>query len=298
MKKNETLLKIEKKLKCTILEEIGSGTFGQVYKVINNNKQEFALKIESNDKKHSILEEEMRLYKNFKNMKGVPEIYWYGTVDNKNILALEILGKTLETLFEECNHSFSLKTVVMIAIQLLERVELIHKKNIIHRDLKPDNFLIGSGNMNQIIHIIDFGLSRQYKLINHIEYNKSSSFKGSLRYSSIRNHKGIEQSRRDDLESIGYILIYFMKGKLPWMGLKTNDLKKRGEEVYTIKRNTSLEVLCEGLPKEFESYMKYCRLLQFKSEPDYNYLRKLFYNIFIQNDFKYDYKFDWITDKK
>ena len=227
-------------------------------------------------------------------MKGVPEIYWYGSIENNNILALELLGKTLEKLFEECGNKFSLKTVIMIAIQFIERLELIHKTNIIHRDLKPDNFLIGNGNMNQIIHIIDFGLSKEYKLKNHIEYGKSASFKGSLRYSSIRNHKGIEQSRRDDLESIGYILIYFIKGKLPWMGLKTNDLKKRGEEVYTIKRNTSLETLCEGLPKEFMSYMKYCRLLQFKSEPDYTYLRNLFYNIFIQNNFKYDYKFDWI----
>ena len=295
---------IEKKLNCKILKKIGSGTFGSVYKVQNKNKQEFALKIETQTTNKNILKDEMLLYKNFKNIKGVPEIFWYGSIENKNILALELLGKTLDNLFEECGNTFTMKTVLMIAIQLIERIETIHTKNIIHRDLKPDNFMIGVGSLDKIIHIIDFGLSVQYKVDidsnqtetngKHIDYCKSNSFAGSLRYSSIRNHKGITQSRRDDLESIGYILIYFMKKKLPWQGLTEKDMKKRASEVYHIKRNTSLDVLCDGLPVAFFNYMKYCRLLQFKAEPNYRYLKTLFYNVFVQYDLKYDYQFDWI----
>ena len=287
---------VESKLKCKIIKKIGSGTFGSVYQVTNKKNQSFALKIEDSNNKTNILEDEMNLYKNFKNVKGVPEIYWFGTIQNKNILALELLDSTLDKLFEKCNFQFSLKTVLMIAVQLIERIQIIHAKGIIHRDLKPDNFLIGCDQMSKVIHIIDFGLSKEYKTENHIEYGKSSSFAGSLRYSSIRNHKGIVQSRRDDLESIGYILIYFLKGKLPWQGLKEKDLKKRGIATYHIKRNTSLEDLCKDIPEEFFKYMKYCRLLEFKSEPDYDYLKKLFFSIFVKKNLKYDYIFDWITD--
>ena len=197
-------------------------------------------------------------------------------------------------LFDFCGKKFSLKTVAMIALQILDRIKVIHDKNILHRDIKPDNFVIGSGKKKNVIYMIDFGLSKFYKKNqDHIVYKKNTNFTGSFRYSSIRNHKGIEQSRRDDLESIGYMLIYFLLGKLPWQGLSGSTKSKRSNNIFNIKRNTSIDNLCKDLPKEFVTYMKYCRLLRFRQRPDYDYLKSLFINIFNENNYKYDDNFDW-----
>merc|ERR1712196_156844 len=194
---------------------------------------------------------------------------------------MDYLGPSLDDLYEFCDSKFSLKTISMIGIQLIKRIETIHLNNIIHRDIKPDNFLIGTGKTKNKIYIIDFGLSKKYleESGEHIEYKKNRSFTGSFRYSSIRNHKGIEQSRRDDLESIGYMLIYFLRGSLPWQGLKGSTKSKRSKNIFNVKRNTSLEQLCKDLPREIYSYMKYCRLLRFTQMPDYKYLRELFASI-------------------
>lgn len=283
---------IEEKIKCKIKKKLGSGTYGDVYQAINQNKNSFALKIESSH--HERLNSEMKIYKQFNNIVGIPDIYWYGTINDKNILALEYLGPTLEKLYDYCDKKFSLKTVLMIACQLIDRIKDIHSKNIIHRDLKPDNFLIGFGVNKSLIYIIDFGLSKYYlNNSRHIRYSKERSLTGSLRYASIRNHKGIEQSRRDDLESIGYILIFFLKGNLPWQGLKENEKYNKNELIYLKKRNTSLEVLCKDIPEQFLTYMKYCRLLEFQAKPDYDYLKKLFLDLFISSNFDVDFKFDW-----
>lgn len=291
---DEILQEIQKKLNCDIKKKLGSGTYGEVYKVENKNKKAIALKIETSSNR---LKQEMELYKNFKNCEGIPQIYWYGEIMKKNILALEYLGPTLEDLFDFCDNRFSLKTVLMIAIQLIDRIKNIHEKNIIHRDLKPDNLLIGFGKNKNIIYIIDFGLSKFYQKSKHIKYSKDRSLTGSLRYASVRNHKGIEQSRRDDLESIGYILIFFLKGKLPWQGLQSTNYSKN-DSIYIKKRNTSLEELCRDLPEEFFKYMKYCRLLQFQSKPDYDYLKKLFIDLFITKEYDNDFLFDWTVKLK
>ena len=214
---------------------------------------------------------------------------------------MDYLGPSLEDLFNFCNKSFSLKTVCMIAIQLLSNIKIIHSKGYIHRDIKPDNFLIGTKKKKNVIYFIDFGLSKKYIDQNNIhrDYIKSSSFTGSFRYSSIRNHKGISQSRRDDLESLGYMFIYFLKKKLPWQGLQGSTKSKRLKNIFTVKRNTSLNELCSGLPTEFLYYMKYVRLLRYKQTPNYEYLAQLFFNIMSANSYQYDYVFDWnIVAKK
>ena len=145
-----------------------------------------------------------------------------------------------------------------------------------------------------IIYLIDFGLSKFYETNNeHIEYKKSKGFTGSYRYSSIRNHKGIEQSRRDDLESIGYMLIFFLKGKLPWQGLKGSNKKKKSTNIYRVKRNISIDELCEDLPNEFNEYIKYVRLLKFKEKPDYVFLKNLFVNLLKKNKHTIDNIYDW-----
>jgi len=278
-----------------IIKKIGNGSFGQVYKAISKDDQEMvAIKIE-NKSQQSRLELEMKLYKDLEKHRGVPCIKWYGKILQNYILIMDYLGPNLDDLFEFCSNKFSLKTVIMIALQILNRIEFVHKNNIIHRDIKPDNFLIGTAKKKNTIYIIDFGLSKKFCINKekHIEYKKGRNFTGSFRYSSIRNHKGIEQSRRDDLESIGYMLIYFIKGSLPWQGLKGSTKSKRSRNIFNIKRSTSIEELCEDIPNEFFLYLKYCRLLRFREEPDYIYLKNLFENLAKKKDIILDDIYDW-----
>ncbi len=280
-----------------IIKKLGTGAFGTVYKARHKNTGNMvAIKIESKDK-HSRLIHEQNIYKALHscNALGFPRLYDYIEDKKNNICIMDYLGPSLEDLFEFSGNKFTIKTVLMIGIQVLNRIEELHNIGYIHRDIKPDNFLIGTGKKKSRIFLIDFGLSKSYLDSNkdHIEYRNNRNFTGSFRYSSIRNHKGIEQSRRDDLESIGYMLIFFLKGKLPWQGLRGSTKSKRSENIFNTKNNTSLHKLCEGLPREFYLYIKYCRILRFLQKPDYDLLRNLFIVLFKNNSYKLDYVYDW-----
>ena len=199
-----------------IIKKLGTGAFGTVYKALHKKSGNIvAIKIENKDK-HSRLVHEVKIYKALQknNALGFPRLYDYMEKPKNNICIMDYLGPSLEDLFEFSNNTFSIKTVLMIGIQVLNRIEELHNLGYIHRDIKPDNFLIGTGKKKSRIFLIDFGLSKSYLDTeqNHVEYRTDRNFTGSFRYSSIRNHKGIEQSRRDDLESIGYMLIFFLKG--------------------------------------------------------------------------------------
>ena len=275
------------------IKKVGKGTFGIVYKGIQlDTNQPIAIKIERD--KHSRLELEYNIYNQFKNVIGVPRIIDF--IKNKEkkekTLIMEYLGPSIDFLFTLCKNKFSVKTVLMIAIQSINRLEQIHKQGFIHRDIKPDNFLVGYGQNKDIIYLVDFGLSKKY--INS-HYRNDKNLVGSLRYASIRNHKGIEQSRRDDLESLGYMLIYFINGSLPWQNVQKKTEKEIIDEIFNIKRNISLKDLCNGLPEEFYLYMKYCRLLRFVEKPDYKYLRKLMYAVLVKNNWEYDFNYDWMN---
>jgi len=258
--------------------------------------EEVAIKLESVKTKHPQLLYESKIYRILHGGLGIPNVRWYGVEGDYNVMVLDLLGPSLEDLFNYCGRRFQLKTVLMLADQLLGRLEYVHTKSFIHRDVKPDNFLIGLGKRQSVIHIIDFGLAKKYRdprSHQHIPYRENKNLTGTARYASINTHIGIEQSRRDDLESLGYVLMYFIRGSLPWQGLKANTKKQKYERIMDRKMSTSTEQLCKGYATEFRSYFEYCRSLRFEDRPDYAYLKRLFKELFYRKGFQYDNMFDW-----
>ncbi|CAF1027293.1 unnamed protein product [Adineta ricciae] len=278
---------------------LGSGNFGEIHLGRNNETHEYvAIKLEQIITRTPQLAYEYRFYKSLGKHHGIPEVQFYGQTSSHNALVMELLGPSLEDLFDLCSRRFTVKTVSMIAIQLLDRMEYVHSKNLIYRDVKPENFLIGRGSTRRqhIIHIVDFGLAKEYRTADgtHIPYREHKSLTGTARYMSINTHVGREQSRRDDLEALGYMFMYFLRGSLPWQGLKADTLKERYQKIGDTKRFTTNEILCEGYPRQFLAYMRTVRQLEFSQTPDYNGLRQLFHNALKDNNYINDDDFDWI----
>jgi len=283
-----------------LLEKLGSGSFGEIFLAINlQDNTEVAIKLESLHSKRFQLEFEARLYeylykKDPNNYTGLPRVYNFGTEHEFNYMIMEKLGPSLEDLFNKCNKRFSMKTVIMIADQMIQRIQFLHSRRFIHRDIKPGNFLVGLGKEEHMIYISDLGLAKRYMIHgNHIPYKDNTDISGTTRYVSINMHLGIEQGRRDDLESLLYVLLYFLKGSLPWQYIKPNNDKDMDELIMEKKFNIPVETLCKGLPPEFETFLNYCRNLRFEDEPDYDYLRGLFSTLFKNSGYKWDYQYDW-----
>ncbi|KAG8428046.1 Palmitoylated plasma membrane-bound casein kinase [Metarhizium acridum] len=285
-------------------KKIGEGSFGVIFEGTNLlNNQQVAIKFEPRKSDAPQLRDEYRTYKILVGCPGIPNVYYFGQEGLHNILVIDLLGPSLEDLFDHCGRRFSIKTVVMVAKQMLSRVQTIHEKNLIYRDIKPDNFLIGrpGTKSSNVIHVVDFGMAKQYrdpKTKQHIPYRERKSLSGTARYMSINTHLGREQSRRDDLEALGHVFMYFLRGGLPWQGLKAATNKQKYEKIGEKKQTTAIKDLCEGFPEEFSKYLTYVRNLGFEDTPDYDYLRELFTQALKNTGEVEDGEYDWMKITK
>lgn len=283
--------------KYQLRRQIGSGSFGDIYLGVNViSGEEVAVKLESVKARHPQLDYEARVYKALSGGIGIPFVRWYGTECDYNALVIDLLGPSLEDLFNFCNRRFSYKTTLLLADQLVCRLEFIHSRGFIHRDIKPDNFLMGIGRRGNQVNVIDFGLAKRFRdpqTHRHIPYREHKNLTGTARYASLNTHLGVEQSRRDDLESLAYVLIYFARGGLPWQGLRAQTKRQKYTRIMECKLHTDIDTLTRGLPAEFNTFLRYARELRFDDRPDYVYFRRILRDLFVRQGYHYDYVFDW-----
>eukprot|EP00128_Syssomonas_multiformis_P002007 Colp12_sorted_trinity150504_noHs@23036 len=283
--------------KFRLCRKIGSGSFGDIYQGVDvTTGEDVGIKLEALRTQYPQLIYESKVYRLLAGGVGIPSVKWYGIEGDYNVLVMDLLGPSLEDLFNLCKRKFSLKTTLKLADQIILRLDYVHSKHFLHRDVKPDNFLMGTGRNCHTVYIIDFGLAKRYRdsrTKQHIMYREDKSLTGTARYASINVHLGIEQSRRDDLEAVGYMLMYFLRGELPWQGLRANTKKQKYERITEKKLSTPIDMLCRGHPPEFASYLHYCRSLRFDEGPDYAYLRKMFRDLYQRMMFANDNIWDW-----
>lgn len=293
-------------------KKIGRGSFGDIYMGFDTKTSNaVAIKLEKKSIHYPQLEYEMNVYQllnpfrktnatsrsssphqnNSSNplsgpqvpiVPGIPRAHCFVKEGEYNVMVLDLCGPSLEDLFNYCHRRFSLKTVVMVAEQMLHRIEYVHSRGFLHRDIKPENFVFGRGPLGHVLHMIDFGLAKPYldkRTKRHINFAERKPLTGTARYCACNAHRGYEQSRRDDLESIGFLLIYFAKGVLPWQGIQGKDQRIKTQKIGEKKMATPLDTLCDDLPSAFLAYMTYCRHLEFQQEPDYELLREMFRNV-------------------
>ncbi|KAJ7629726.1 CK1/CK1/CK1-D protein kinase [Mycena polygramma] len=282
-------------------KKIGSGSCSDVYLGIDIiSGEEVAIKLQSVKSIYQPLEHESKVLTALAGGVGVPSMRWFGadSEHHYNAMVLDRLGPSLEDLFNFCHPKFSLKTVLLLADQLISIIEDIHSRCFIHRGIKPANFVMGIGKRGNQVNVIDFGLAKKFrdpKTHLHIPYRENRSRSGTLCYLSIATHLGVENARRDDVESLAFVLIYFLRGALPWQGLKGVTKRHEFDRVMEKKMTTPTDLLCRGLPKEFGIFLDYTRKLRFDDKPDYSYLRKLFRDVSVREGYQYDYVFDWIA---
>ena len=281
-------------------KKIGTGAFGEIFEgtdIFDNSS--VAIKLEHNSVKYPQLLFEAKLLKSIPST-GIPVMHWFGIAGEYNAMVMDLLGQNLEDLYNYCAKNFSLKTIIMIIIQMIERLKHVHDNHYIHRDIKPENFLIGKENTEKTIYLIDFGLAKRYRdeyTQIHIPLKENRNVTGTARYASCNAHNGLEQSRRDDMESIAYVILYFFRKKLPWQGLKCKDKNEKHAKIKELKMSITPEKLFEGIPKEFADYLTMVKKLGFEDEPAYKSYIQMFNKLFKAKEFEMDYIYDWVTVK-
>ena len=281
------------------IRKIGQGSFSNIYEgenIITGEK--VSIKLEEKNKNEILKNEACYLYL-LRHCPGIVKIISFGISNKFNILIEPLLGKSLYYLFLENGKYFTLKDICLIAIQCLERLESIHSKGIIHCDIKPENFVIGSKD-KRFIYLLDFGLSKKYRsdrTKNHIQFSITNTMTGTARYASINALSGVQLSRRDDLESLSYIILYFLTKKLPWQGIEAKSLDKRYRKIYAKKLELEKWEKFKEIPLHIQNFIKYCRNLRFTEEPNYIKLKKFFYDLMREENIIEDGDFSWIIDR-
>ncbi|KKF93576.1 hypothetical protein CFO_g4072 [Ceratocystis platani] len=283
-----------------INKKVGTGSFGVIYDGIDPKTQKhLAFKFESTACESPQLREEYRCYKLLAGcnsnisrfLEGVSPVHAFGDQYLHRYLVIDRLGPSLEMLYSKCKRVFSVKTVCMLGIQMIDRIKCIHERKLIYRDIKPQNFLMGRPGSDEEdeVFIVDLGMCKEYIdpiTKNHISFGGSRALSGTVQFLSNSAIQGFQQSRRDDIESVCLVLIYLLKG-LPWNNAGSTD------KVTKLKLETTAEDLCEGLAPQFLEYINYIRNLGFEVEPDYAYLQGLLNAVLEDLGTTNDRKFDW-----
>ena len=288
---------------------LGEGSFGIVYlaedlQATDKANNLVAVKFEVKSSHSAQLKNEHKVYQLLHAQAGFPEVYKYGNIEYGRYMVIQLMGSNLDTLMKQqskLNPKLSLKTVLLIANQLITLIEKLHRIGYIHRDIKPENILVGAHKHNRhLIHLLDMGLAKQFidsKTKEHVPFKIHTGLSGTARYASINAHIYLELSRRDDIESIIFVLIYLARGCLPWQGFKGNRERKY-QMIMAAKLNMELEEICSKLDIEFTQALKYARSLKFDDVPDYDYLRQLFNNCAHRHGYDMqNYRYDWTLEK-
>ncbi|ELT94057.1 hypothetical protein CAPTEDRAFT_163712 [Capitella teleta] len=285
--------------KTQLVDRISGGSFGEVYLgKLKDGGHEVAVKLEPRNLSTQYLLHEGSVYRKLENGPGIPRVYWYGLHGSDySVMVMDLLGPTVQHLFAKCGFKLTLKTVLQLVDQMLTIIQHVHANNFVHRDISPSNFMMGLGENSGQVYLIDFGHARKLTTGFIPGRMMSSSVRrpmvGTPRFASIFTHMGREESRRDDLESLGFIWIYLLKGRLPWQGVRCSSHAEKLAEIARRKLNTPLEELCEGLPKEFAEYLHFVRHLKQHDVPDYNQIRAFFRGLAVKEGIEYDNAFDW-----
>ena len=281
--------------KYKILKRLGRGAFGYIYLVEYQNKL-YAMKLENTKKGYYILDKEIHLMSHLYGPR-IPYVKSFGQCGYYNVLVMELLGKSLEELKNMLpTKKMSIPCVCKLSYQMLQILEHIHSKSFLHRDVKPDNFIMGIGPNSKFLYMIDMGFAKTYRdpvTLAHHPMQKGVGITGTARFASINTLIGYTQSRRDDLESLGYVIVYIATGTLPWVNIQSDNKDELYDKILELKMKTTLESLCMGLPPQFQEYMRYIRGMNYEQEPNYNYLRSLFMIVLKNNGKNFDFSYDW-----
>ena len=283
--------------KFKTVKKLGEGSFGKVYKAEYKGEY-YAVKFESRSRAKSLLEQEATIMAYLQG-PNIPYIVSSGYSGDYNLLVMQLMDKSLEDILR-IRKTFSIKTTCMVGFQLIGVLHFIHDKNIIHRDVKPDNCVMGSAELNENLYLIDFGLAKKYRssrTLKQYPQTRKKRLTGTARYASIHALEGYEQSRRDDMESVGYIMAYLLRGGLPWQGLKLKSKENKYKNILEKKKEISSQELFKGFPNEFSEILDYTKNLGYEQEPEYQMLRNKLMDLCKRLNDSFDYIYDWTTDR-